>query len=123
MHLACRQCSTRLTTDLQMVPFIERNETMGEAFLRPGTVMQEDGSYFQGKAGAFIAHIDDTLRLKLTTESRRLNGCCGLDGCDGPNLQCEVCDTYLATKMTDCWMPHCIVFDPNTTRAAEGSEQ
>jgi RNA polymerase subunit RPABC4/transcription elongation factor Spt4 len=123
MHLACRQCSTRLTTDLQLVPFIERNETMGEAFLCPGTVMQEDGSYFHGKAGNFIAHIDDTLRLKLTTDSSRLNGCCGLDGCDGPNLQCEVCDTYVATKMTDCWMPHCIVFDPNTTQAAEGGDQ
>lgn len=123
MHLVCRRCTTHLTAKLQLVLFAERNETIGESFLGSGTVMQEDGSYFQGKAGTFIAHTGDTLRLKLTTDSRRLNGCCGLDGCDGPNLQCEICDTYVATKITDCWMPHCIVFDPKATQAAEEDGQ
>jgi hypothetical protein len=54
------------------------------------------------------------VNVRLTTDPHRLNGCCGLDGCDGPNLQCENCGTYVATKMTDCWQLHCIVFDPTT---------
>jgi hypothetical protein len=94
----------------------ERNEMMGADLLLAGTVMQEDGSYFQGRDGFYIVHPDDLLHVKLTADSARLNGCCGLDGCDGPNLHCETCGTYVATKMTDCWMAHCVVFEPDTTR-------
>ena len=38
--------------------------------------------------------------MELTSDPRRLNGCCGLDGCDSPNLRCEVCSSYVATKRT-----------------------
>jgi hypothetical protein len=79
--------------------------------------MQEDGSYFHGRSGAYIAHIHDVLNVHQTLDSKRLQGCCGLDGCDGPNLQCNICDTYVATKMTDCWQPHCIIFDQTATEA------
>ncbi len=116
MHLVCRQCSSRLSSDLQPVSLSERNETMGEEFLHRGTVMQEDGSYFQGRTGEYIVHSEDVVHVQLTSDSKRLAGCCGLDGCDGPNLQCEICETYVATKITDCWRPHCVVFESATTR-------
>ncbi|MDH7974425.1 hypothetical protein QH494_19725 [Sphingomonas sp. AR_OL41] len=32
----------------------------------------------------------------------RLNGCCGLDGCDGPNQLC-VCGAEIGTRLSDCW--------------------
>ncbi len=120
MHLACRQCSTRLTTDLQLVPLASRNEVMGEDLLAPGQLMQEDGSSLPREAGHFLTNLADAKGVQLTSESRRLNGCCGLDGCDGPNLQCEVCAAYVATKRTDCWTPHYIAFDPVTTQAIGG---
>ncbi|MBB5331397.1 hypothetical protein HDF14_005044 [Edaphobacter lichenicola] len=31
MHLVCRQCSTRFTTELQLIPFDTRNEIVEEA--------------------------------------------------------------------------------------------
>jgi len=41
---------------------------------------------------------------------RRLNGCCGLDGCDGPNKIC-LCGEHVGTEKSDCWTP--LVFIPN----------
>jgi hypothetical protein len=102
------------------VSFSDRNEAMGEDFLQSGTIMQEDGSYFQGHAGEYIVHPDDILHVHLTSDVTRVNGCCGLDGCDGPNLQC-VCGTYVATKRTDCWHSHCVVFEAKTTQAVDGA--
>lgn len=116
MHVECRQCATPLSTELRAVPMSERNETMGVDLLSAGTVMREDGSYFSERDGFYIVHPDDLQHVKLTTDSKRLNGCCGLDGCDGPNLQCEICGTYVATKMTDCWMAHYVVLEPETTK-------
>jgi len=83
--------------------------------------MQEDGTYFHGRVGNYIAHGDDVLRVKLTIDTTRLNGCCGLDGLDGPNLQCDTCGVYVATKITDCWTSHCVVFEPTAVLAEMGT--
>jgi hypothetical protein len=115
MHLACRNCTIRLSNDLQPISQSERDEAHGADFLPLGKVIQEDGTYFRGRSGVYVVNLGDVVNVQLTSDSHRLNGCCGLDGCDGPNLQCESCKTYIATKMTDCWQPHCIVFDPATT--------
>jgi hypothetical protein len=117
MHLICRHCSTRLSPELERVSISERNEAMGADFLHRGTVMQEDGSYFHGLSGEYIVHANDVLHVHLTLDSKRLQGCRGLDGCDGPNLQCDICEMYVATKMTDCWQPHCVIFDKAATHA------
>jgi len=83
--------------------------------------MQEDGTYFHGRVGNYIAHGDDVLRVKLTIDTTRLNGCCGLDGLDGPNLQCDTCGVYVATKITDCWTSHCVVFESTAVLAEMGT--
>ncbi len=118
MHPVCRQCSTRFTTELQLVPFDPRADAVEEEFLARGNLMRAEKSfYFDTNIGSFIANIADT---QLTSDYGRLQGCCGLDGGNGPNLQCEVCGTYVATKRTDCWAPHYIFFDPTTTQAVTG---
>jgi hypothetical protein len=104
-----------LSNDLQLISASERNAADGEDFLPIGTVIQEDGTYFHGRSGEFIVNLGDVVNVHLTTDFHRLNGCCGLDGCDGPNLQCDTCGIYVATKMTDCWQPRCAVFDPTST--------
>ncbi len=117
MHLICRQCSTRLTLDLHLVPLNMPDRLLGgEPMVAPGTTMREDGSYSKREVGSFLANAADVEHVKLTSDTRRLAGCCGLDGCDGPNLQCEVCGTYVATKRSDCWTPHFIAFDPVATQ-------
>jgi hypothetical protein len=118
MHLICRQCATRFTPELRLIPFDPREDAVEEEFVARGNVMQAEKSfYFDTNVGSFIAHIEDTQHMKLTSDSIRLQGCCGLDGGNGPNLQCAVCGTYVATKRTDCWTPHYIVFETSTTQA------
>src|ERR1700722_7123808 len=116
MHIECQNCATKLTPELELVAPSDRKHEMGEQMLKQGWITQEAGSYFHDQPGVYIAHQEDVITMYITSEPKRLAGCCGLDGCDGPNLVCENCNTYVATKMTDCWMPHCIVFDRNTTR-------
>jgi hypothetical protein len=115
MHLVCKQCSIRLSNELQPILASERNEEYGADFLPDGKVIQEDGTWFRERSGDYVVNLRDVVNVRLTNDSKRLNGCCGLDGLDGPNLQCENCGIYVATKQTDCWQPHCIVFDPATT--------
>ncbi len=118
MHLVCRQCATRFTPELQLVPFDPREDAVGEEFVTRGNLMQAENSfYFDTDVGSLIAHIEETQHMTLTSDSIRLQGCCGLGGTHGPNLQCEICGTYVATKVEDCSTPHYILFDPGTTQA------
>jgi hypothetical protein len=50
-----------------------------------------------------ILHPDDVPGAVLHSDARRLNGCCGLAGQDGPNLVCSGCGVEAATKESDCW--------------------
>jgi hypothetical protein len=115
MHLICRRCSTRLSNELKLVSLSLRNEKMGEEFLQCGVLMKDDSPWISGRGGEYIANIGDVFQTHLTDDAKRLNGCCGLDGCDGPNLKCDGCGAYVATKMTDCWPAHCVFFDKEAT--------
>ena len=116
MHIECKRCSSQLTPDLNWVDPRERNLEMGSHMVERSKITVEDGAYFHNQSGVYITNADDEMNMYLTSDAKRIAGCCGLDGCDGPNLFCKGCASYVATKMTDCWMPHCIVFDPNATR-------
>lgn len=52
--------------------------------------------------------------VQKTTNARRLNGCCGLDGCDGPNRVCS-CGAEVGTEQSDCWTPLVFIPQPETT--------
>ena len=52
--------------------------------------------------------------VELTADARRLNGCCGLDGCDGPNRVCD-CGAAVGTEMSDCWTSYLFIPDPLAT--------
>lgn len=116
MQFFCRNCKMALTPSLQKQDLSLRNETMGEEFLERGTVMLEDGSYFEALTGKYVISIHDVINVRLTDDASRLNGCCGLDGRDGPNLRCSNCEVYVATKMTDCWMPHCVTLEASAVK-------
>jgi hypothetical protein len=50
-----------------------------------------------------IFHPDDVPGAVLHPDPRRVSGCCGLAGQDGPNLVCGGCGVEVATKESDCW--------------------
>lgn len=58
---------------------------------------------------------EDITEVESTFDHSRLNGCCGFDGCGGPNIICAQCKTHIGTMMSDCWTPHFFIPDPNNT--------
>jgi hypothetical protein len=50
-----------------------------------------------------IFHPDDVPGAARHPDPRRLVGCCGPAGQDGPNLVCMGCGVEVATKECDCW--------------------
>lgn len=61
---------------------------------------------------------DLTEVVRMTENMRRLNGCCGLDGCDGPNQLCG-CGAEVGTLRTDCWTPRVFIPAPTVTEWRE----
>ena len=57
---------------------------------------------------------DLTDRVLLTKRKKRLGGCCGLAGTDGPNQICR-CGAEVGTLKTDCWTPHVFIPVPGNT--------
>ena len=67
--------------------------------------------------GAISINPADLLPASLTTAGID-NGCCGSDGCNGPNRACRKCGTVVATEWSDCWtqaevrfLPEAVVID------------
>jgi hypothetical protein len=85
----------------------------------PDGFAHDEGSTEDAPVAKWCINIRDAMNMRHTEQYGRLNGCCGLDGQDGPNLVCEKCGDDVATEYSDCWMSHCIVFDPGKTRIAE----
>jgi hypothetical protein len=61
-------------------------------------------------AGALVMHPDDAAGLRSTGTD---GGCCGSDGCDGPNRACTNCGVAVATALTDCWTAFEVRFAPD----------
>jgi len=62
-------------------------------------------------AGAIASNPEDILTDSLTSAGAD-NGCCGSDGCDGPNRAC-LCGSIVATQWSDCWTPAEVRFLPD----------
>ena len=50
-----------------------------------------------------VLNPDDLLDLPPHPNGARSSGCCGRDGCDGPNVICPSCGAEVATVRDDCW--------------------
>jgi len=119
---SCSSCGTPVTAELTEAPYLEPDppETPGDVRPRvaPGTftrdpehfgppyVSEPTGRYrvSAGPVLTVLVHPDDVRSLRLHPDLTRLNGCCRLDGLDGPNLVCEGCGAEIATEQNDCWV-------------------
>lgn len=71
--------------------------------------------------GAVVIHPADRIESALVDVEDRSGGCCGLDGCDGPNQQCAACGSILGTARTDCWTAKEVRFWPDRVRVTDRS--
>lgn len=58
---------------------------------------------------AEIINSKDNVSMEIIENPKRLNGCCDLDGRDGPNLVCVSCKAEVAIAKYDCWIPRHII--------------
>ena len=57
-----------------------------------------------------LVNLHDLVGIKH--HPHRLNGCCELDGLDGPNLLCPK-KHEIGTEKSDCWMSHAAILVKN----------
>lgn len=101
----CRRCRTELTRPAREVPLPAPDdhrppEDTGAGLPLPPRVPA--GTYAATESG-FVLHPGDVRGLTPIHGRGRRNGCCGMDGLDGPNLACGGCGADVATERNDCW--------------------
>lgn len=97
-HVAVTSPLSRLRPD-QPVCLEDGKPVVPQGFF---TINKEEYWNVPGRA---VVHLGD---LVGTSHSGKINGCCGLDGLDGPNLVCKN-GHEIGTEKSDCWMPHAAV--------------
>jgi hypothetical protein len=87
---------------LESIPLDQRDQ---HALLPQGTYRVSPGEFEPEQPGDFLVNLADLENTKHHSDLRRLNGCCGLDGCDGYNLVC-INGHEVGTERSDCWQAH-----------------
>lgn len=83
------------------------SEEDGSDYLPPGYYLLSDGEFYANSVNDYILNKADVVNTVHHSDRRRLNGCCGLDGCDGPNTVC-LNGHEVGTERSDCWLPHSV---------------
>lgn len=111
MRIKCKLCGIELTDDLVEVKSSgQLSEIDGRDFIARGHFFVSDGEYYSGTENQIIINVKDLINSRNHTDKARLNGCCGLDGCDGPNKLC-LDGHEIGTEMSDCWIAHAVILD------------
>ena len=108
----CRECSVPLSVALERL--VVASSSLKDGDKQPhvprGRLVVSDGESFTETEGQIMVHLSDAINTRHHEEARRLQGCCGLDGCNGRNTVC--CNGHeVGTEKSDCWMPHVLLLD------------
>jgi hypothetical protein len=116
--LYCKACGSPLTPVLTIVnektPGVSPPGEIAERYPMPPGMAFEWPQAFRRFPEVWINLGDMPGEPLYTPHKKRLNGCCGLDGCDGPNRVCR-CGEHIGTEQSDCWSPRVFVPDAETT--------
>ena len=111
MQFYCAKCHLPITNEIQKVNGLYvLNEEDKEDYLPRGYFIVSNGEYFTGSEGKLLINKADLINCKEHSDSRRLNGCCGLDGMDGINKIC-VNGHEIGTEKSDCWHSHAVIIE------------
>lgn len=134
VRLLCAQCGSALTrnclwgdNDAYVAEGVGRQPTVPTGvFVRleaEDAVPVRDGSgkevgwHEYSPAGAIVANPADIAEGALHSTGVD-NGCCGSDGCDGPNRACR-CGAVVGTEWSDCWTQAEVRFVPDAVTVLE----
>lgn len=127
----CRNCDAALTGEITVLSTKEPEIALpdlrdGEPVCLAGTVFKSHEPLQRAMTPGRRAPLefvpqfwanpqDFEASIEKTGDVRRLAGCCGLDGCNGPNMLCRVCHAEVGTMQSDCWTPLIFVPEPENT--------
>ena len=107
----CPYCNLEISSTLLELTNTERLVySDGEDHVPLGHFIVSNGEYLAGSEGKVLLNRKDLKNVRLHSDRRRLKGCCGLDGLDGPNLICSN-GHEIGTERSDCWMPHVVFLE------------
>ena len=127
----CRNCGAALTGEITVMS--SQDLAVAPAHLRDGEPPCPTGTAFKSHepllrsltanhrvplefVPQFWAHPQDfELAIVQTADVRRRAGCCGMSGCDDPNMLCRACKAEVGTMQSDCWTPLIFVPEPDYT--------
>jgi hypothetical protein len=118
VEFLCAECGLLVCRAVRELPDLtELSDEMGEPHLAAGTFARRPATqYDRGRGGTgdvLIVNLEDLRNTRHAGSARVLAGCCGLDGCSGPNTVCA--DGHvLGTERSDCWMAHYLYFEPGS---------
>jgi hypothetical protein len=104
----CPVCRVAITGPLSSLPS-DRSVCLepGEDVV-PSSFFHVNKQEYWSTLGNVLVNLADLVGTNCHPDARRLAGCCGLDGLDGPNLVCAN-GHEIGTEKSDCWMPHAAV--------------
>lgn len=127
--LHCAACGAPLTAPLEILS--EKDPGVQVPEFDDGKPLTQCGIGFESFEPVLSTVLGDRVALDFTPQywlnpddlspavrnsddMTRLNGCCGLDGCNGPNQLCS-CGAEIGTLRTDCWTPYMFIPEPTNT--------
>jgi hypothetical protein len=133
--LYCKACGAPLTLPLTIVdekaPGVQRPAMLDQQdIMPPGQAFVSHSRWWLSGCGAGHVYKAPEIWMNLgdlsgepryTQHTERLNGCCGLDGGDGPNRICR-CGAHIGTELSDCFTPRMFIPDPATTEWKDAGE-
>ena len=109
----CPVCRAKITRPvLPLEPGVGLCVADGKDAVPAGYFGINTPDYWSDGSGRVLVNLNDLVGTKHHSDLHRLNGCCGLDGCDGPNLVC-LNGHEIGTERSDCWMAHAVVLLEN----------
>ncbi|MFI5529400.1 hypothetical protein ACIA8O_12755 [Kitasatospora sp. NPDC051853] len=116
---ACLACAAPLTAEVRRAkPARDAGQRDRRGIAKPVMVR---GTFMTVEApDRFVLHPDDLPGTAPHPDEDRLNGCCRLDGLDGPNLVCAACGAEVGTRESDCWTRNQVLLDASAVRGPSG---
>jgi hypothetical protein len=114
MIVYCKECGLPLTQELKEYTGKILGLGDGQDLIQRGYYAFSCNNNYTDTEKKIAINTKDLINTKNHSNPSRLNGCCGLDGGDGPNKIC-LNGHEVATEKSDCWMPHEVLFENEKT--------
>lgn len=137
-RLSCRGCGAPLSGRIEIPPVADPAEAGvsfedGKPLTRAGVAFNSSQpmlwSADEGQTAPlhfapqhWLHPLDVDASVEPVDNPCRLNGCCGLDGLNGPNMRCRNCKAEVGTRQNDCWTCDVFIPEPDATRWLEEAE-